>query len=46
MSKSRKKTVAKDKRQQIGDFRWDIRASLERRKRNGTPQKACGESVF
>src|ERR1035441_394412 len=45
---SKRTNVAKEKRQQIGEFRLDMRASLERtiRKTNGTPENACGESVF
>src|SRR5208337_4679649 len=47
---SKRMSVGKYKREQIGEVRLGIRASLrkkkERRKRNGTPQKASGESVF
>jgi hypothetical protein len=38
---SKRNSVTKDKRQQIRVFRMGMRASLGRRKRNGTPESDC-----
>jgi hypothetical protein len=40
---SKRTSVAKNMREQIGELRLGMRASLGRRKRNGTPESAIRE---